>query len=179
MAHLSWIKTFGTNYCCYFHLPIAPFHCEKLKQFLTADPELWRCAIFGSKMVNLPQTKFFLENYYYHFHLPVSPFHCAKFKKKNSSGSRVLKNVIVNVIFAPKMAHFPKWDFFSSENLLISLVFIIHAFLHAKNRSHILKYFTTDDLKILKSHWPRAIFVFNLRTGFFPSMQFSQDVIGP
>ena len=42
-------------------------------------------------------------------------------------------------IFGPKMAHFPKWEFFS-ENLLMSLVSFIHAYLHAKNQSHILIY---------------------------------------
>ena len=39
-------------------------------------------------------------------------------------------------IFGPKMAHFPKWEFFS-ENLLMGLVSFIHAYLHAKNQSHI------------------------------------------
>ena len=39
-AHLSWIKFFGTNHCYYFHLPIGPFHWEKLKKILTTDPQL-------------------------------------------------------------------------------------------------------------------------------------------
>ena len=39
-------------------------------------------------------------------------------------------------MFGPKMAHFPKWGFFS-ENLLISLVSFIHVYLHAKNQSQI------------------------------------------
>ena len=42
-------------------------------------------------------------------------------------------------IFGPKMAHFPKWFFFS-EKLLMSLVSFIHAYLHAKNQSQILIY---------------------------------------
>ena len=53
---------FGTNRYYYFHLPISPFYCAKLKKILTEDPELWQCAIFGPKMVHLPQM-FFLENY--------------------------------------------------------------------------------------------------------------------
>ena len=40
-------------------------------------------------------------------------------------------------IFGPKMAHFPKWYFFS-ENLLMSLVSFIHAYLHSENQSQIL-----------------------------------------
>ena len=51
-------KIFSTNHY-YFHLPIGPFHYGKFKKILTADPELWGCAIFGPKMVHLPQTIFF------------------------------------------------------------------------------------------------------------------------
>ena len=54
---------FGTNHYYYFHLPIGPFHCAKFKKILTADPELWGCAIFGPKMVHLPQTKFFFGKF--------------------------------------------------------------------------------------------------------------------
>ena len=52
-----------TNHYYYFHLPIGPFHCAKFKKILTVDPELEGCAIFGPKMVHLPQTKLFFENY--------------------------------------------------------------------------------------------------------------------
>ena len=48
---------FSTNHYHYFHVPIASFHCAKFKKILTADQEL--CAIFGPRMVHLPQTKFF------------------------------------------------------------------------------------------------------------------------
>ena len=47
-------------------------------------------------------------------------------------------------IFGPKMVHFPKWEFFS-ENLLMSLVSFIHAYLHAKNQSQILIYYWNID----------------------------------
>ena len=72
------------------------------------DPELWRCANFGSKMVHLPQ-KIFLENYYYRSHLPMSPFHCAKFKKISSSGSRVMR-------MCNFWAQNPKWTISPNEN---------------------------------------------------------------
>ena len=113
---------FGTNYCYYFHLPISPFLCVKFKKLLTADPELWRCAIFRPKMVPLSQTIFFFwENYYYHSHLPISPLHFAKFKKASSSGSRVkrmynfwaqngpfpqMRNVTHNYIWAPNRKNY-------------------------------------------------------------------------
>ena len=141
MAHLSWtIFFFGTSHYYYFHLPIGPFHCAKFKKILTADPELWRCAIFEPKMVYLPQTIFFLESYYYHSHLPIIPFHWAKFLKILPADPELSGCAI----FGPKMAHFPTWEFFS-ENLLMSLVSFIHAYLHAKNQSRILIYYWNID----------------------------------
>ena len=41
------------------HLPIGIFHCAKFFKILTVDQELWACAIFGPKMVHLPQIKIF------------------------------------------------------------------------------------------------------------------------
>ena len=46
---------FDINHCYYFHLPMALF----IVQNLTMDPELWRCTIFGPKVVHLPQINFF------------------------------------------------------------------------------------------------------------------------
>ena len=37
------------------HLPIVPFHCAQFKKILTTDPELWRCIIFGPKVLHLPK----------------------------------------------------------------------------------------------------------------------------
>ena len=80
IAHLAWTKTFWQK-----------IHCAKFKEILTADPELWRCTFFGSKIPHLPQTNFFLEIYYYHSNLPISPFHCTKLKKSSSSRSRSMR----------------------------------------------------------------------------------------
>ena len=69
-VHFSNIQTVWlayTHFCFYahyyyFYLPIGLFHWAILKKNLTADPELWGCAIFGSKMVHLPQTMIFSKN---------------------------------------------------------------------------------------------------------------------
>ena len=114
--------------CYYFHLPIGSFHCAKLKKILTVDPELWRCPIFGPKMVHLPQTNF-LQIYL------LAPFIVQNFKKKYSSRSRVMR--MCN--FWVQIAHFPKMRI-SLENLVMSLVYFIHTYLHAKNQSQILIY---------------------------------------
>ena len=63
--------------------------------------------------------------------------------------------------------------FFFSENLLMSLVSFIHVYLHAKNQSQILIYqWNTDDLRILKSHWLRAIFAFTWGLDFSQACSF-------
>ena len=49
---------FGANHYYYFDPPIGPFHCAKFT-FFTADPDFGGCAIFGPKMVHLPQTNIF------------------------------------------------------------------------------------------------------------------------
>ena len=129
---------------------------------------------FLDPMWTICPKQFFWENYY-HSHLPISSFCCEKLKKTSSSGSRVMR--MCN--FWAQNDPFPRRRIFS-ENLLMTLVSFIHAYLHDKNYSEILiNYWNTDDQRILKSHWPRAIFVYNLRTGFFPSIQFSQDVNEP
>ena len=129
MAHLCWTIFFGTNYYYYFHLTICPFHCAKFRKIVTADAELWGCTTFRHKMVHLTQTKNFLENYWYHSHLPISPFIVHHLKKNSSRGSRV----VGYTIFGTKMRFF-------SENLLMSLVSFIHAYIHDKNQSQILIY---------------------------------------
>ena len=111
---------------------LALFIVQNLKKILTVDPELWGCAVFGPKMVHLPQTKIFVWKLLIS---PTSPFHCAKFLKNSSSGSRVmrLRNFWAQNDPFPQMRPF-------SENLLMSLVSFIHAYLHAKNQSQILIY---------------------------------------
>ena len=81
----------------------------------------------------------------------------------------------------------PKWSispneifFFFSENLLIRLASFIHAYLRVKKQSQILIYsWNIDDYRIVKPHWLRAIFGYNLRTRIFPNMQFLQNVSEP
>ena len=71
---------FGTNHYYYFHLPIGPFHCAKLKKVLTMYLELCGCAIFGPKMVHLPQTIFFWKILIILIYV-LAPFIVQNFKK--------------------------------------------------------------------------------------------------
>ena len=54
-------------------------------------------------------------------------------------------------IFGPKMVHFPKWEFFS-ENLLMSLVSFIHAYLHLKIK---VRYYSFSEILTIKEYWNR------------------------
>ena len=85
------------------------------------------------KMVHLPPKKFYLKNYQYHSRVPISPFQCAKFLKKFFQRIQRIHN------FWVQNGPFPQIRIFS-ENLLMSLVSFIHAYLHAKNQSQILIY---------------------------------------
>ena len=67
MCHF-WAKngTFALNKIFLVHKIIISFiyllvlfNVQKFKKILTADPELWGCAIFGPKMVHFSQTIFF------------------------------------------------------------------------------------------------------------------------
>ena len=122
------------------------------------------------------EQNFLGTNHYYYFHLPIGPFHCAKFKKNSYSRSRVMR--MHN--FWAQNGPFPQMIIFS-ENLLTSLVSIIHAYLHAKNQSQILIYLLMKywRLKNTEISLAKSVFDYNLRTRFFPSMQFSQNVSEP
>ena len=148
------------------------FILQNFIKILRADPQLWWWAIFGSRKAQFVLNKLFLStNHCNYFHLPIGPFHCAKFFLWIQS--------YVDDNFWVQNGPFPKMIIFS-ENLLMSLVSFIHAFVHAKSQSQILIYkWNVDVERILKSHWPRSIFGYNLRTRFFPSMQFLQNVNEP
>ena len=88
----------------------------------------------GSRVAFAPN-KNILENYYYHFHLPIRPFYCGKFKKKFIQPIQSHEDV---QFLDPKLPISQMRVF--SENLLMSLVSFIHAYLHAKNQNQILIY---------------------------------------
>ena len=115
---------------------LALFIVQNLKKIRTVDPELWGCAIFGPKMVHLPQIIFFLGKLLISFYLPISPFHLAKFLKKFFLRIHSYKDV---QLWGPKWPISRNENSFS-ENLLMSLVSFIHAYLHAKNQNQILIY---------------------------------------
>ena len=95
-------NVFGTNHYYYFHLPTGPFHCAKFKKILTADPELWGCAIFGPKMVHLPQIFFWKIINIILIYL-LAPFIVQNFKKILPADPELWGCAI----FRPKMTHFP------------------------------------------------------------------------
>ena len=114
---------------------------------------------------------FFFENYWYHSHVN---FHCVKSWKNSSGGSRVMR-----------MHNFlgPKWPISPNENFFrkpVNEPCFFHSCLSTCQKSK-------SDINLLVKYWQlknteislAVIFGYNLRTRFFPSMQFSQDVNEP
>ena len=110
---------------------LATFFLQNFKKILRANPELWECAIFGAKKVLLPQT-FFLKIINIILIYLLAPFTVQNFKIIPVDPPELLGCTI----FGPKMTHFHKWEIIS-ENLLMSFVSFIQAYLHAKNQSQI------------------------------------------
>ena len=52
-------KKFFENINIIFIYLLAPFIVQSFKKILTADAELWWCAIFGPKIAHLPKWEFF------------------------------------------------------------------------------------------------------------------------
>ena len=125
MSNLSWTKKFSVQTIVITSIYLlALFIVQNLKKFLQQIQNYDDAAFLGPKWSMCPN--FFLGNYYYHSHLPISPFYCAKFKKNSSSRSRVMRLCNLWAQNSP----FPQIRVFS-ENLLMSLVFFIHVYLHA------------------------------------------------
>ena len=171
---------------------LAPFILQNYKKILRANPELWGCAIFGSKIPQFVLNKIFWYKpllllsstcwpfsfckIFKKFFLRIQSYEDAPFLGPKWSicpnlfflgGGGVIKITLIyllapfivqnfkkNVppdpelwgctIFGPKMTHFPKWEFFS-ENLLMSLVSFIYAYLHAKNQGQVFIYWWNID----------------------------------
>ena len=89
---------------------------QNFKKFFTADPELWRCTIFGPKMVHLTHSNFFLKINNITLIYLLATFIVQNVKKILPADPELWGCAI----FEPKVARFPKWEFLS-ENLLMSL----------------------------------------------------------
>ena len=85
-----------------------PFSLCKILKILTADPELWGWAIFGPKMVHLPQTVFFWKIINITLIYLLAPFIVQNFKKILPADPELWGCAI----FGPKMTHFPEWEIF-------------------------------------------------------------------
>ena len=110
---------------------LALFIVQNLKKILTTDPELWRCTILRPKVVHLRETTFFWIIVTIILIYLLALFIVQNFKKILPGDPEFWGCAI----YGP----FPQIRIFS-ENLLVSLVSFILAYLHAKNQSQILIY---------------------------------------
>ena len=112
---------------------LALFTVQNLKKFLPRISRVLRmCHFWGQNGPFAPNKSFFWKIINIILIYLLAPLTGQNFKK-------ILPALWGCAIFGPKMAHFPKWEFFS-EDLLISLVSFIHDCLHAKNQSQIIIY---------------------------------------
>ena len=122
-----------------------------------------------------PNKFLFLGNCYCLSHLPIRPFPCAKFKRNSSSGSRDMRMCNFWVQNGP----FPQMRIFFRKPANEPCFFYSCLSTCQKSKSNInllVKYwwFKNTEISLAESH-----FCLYLKTRFFPSMQFSQDVNEP
>ena len=108
---------------------LALFIAQNLKKFLRRIQSYEDVPFLGPKWSICSKQIFFLKIIKITLIYLLAPFIVQNFKK-------VLP---ADPVFGNKMAHFPRSELFS-EDLLMSLVSFIHAYLHAKNQSQILIY---------------------------------------
>ena len=114
---------------------LALFIVQNLKKFLQRIQSYEDVPFLGPKWSICPKQIFFWKIINIILIYLLAPFIVQNFKKILPADPELWGCAI----FGPKMAHFPKWEFFS-ENLLMSLVSFIHAYLHTKNQRQILLY---------------------------------------
>ena len=62
---------------------LAPFIVQDFKNILPMDPDLWGCAIFGSKMAHFPKWKFFQKTCWWALFLSFMPVYIPKIKVRH------------------------------------------------------------------------------------------------
>ena len=154
---------------------LALFTVQNFKKLLQWIPSYKDMPFLGPKWSICPKTNFFLENYQYHSHLPISPFHCAKLKKNPSSRSRVMRMRS----FWAQNSPFPQMIIFFRKTLNEPFFLSFMSIYMPKIKADInllVKYWW---LKNTATSLAESHFGYSLRTRFFPSMQFSQNVNEP
>ena len=140
MGHLSWTNFFGTNHDYYFYLPIDHSHCAKFnKKFLQQIQSYENVPFLSPKWSICPPPpsppKIFWKKSLISFLSTYWLLSLYKILKNSNNRSRVMRMChfwALNGLFAQMRI--------LSDNLLIKLNSIIHAYLHAKNQSQILTY---------------------------------------
>ena len=116
------------------------FIVQNLKQFLQWIQSYEDASFLGPKWSICPKQKHFWKILQIIVIYLLAPFTVQSFKKSLPADPELWGCTILE----SKMAHFLKWEFFS-ENLLMSFVSFIHAYLHAINQSQILIYWWNID----------------------------------
>ena len=100
---------FCTNHCCYFHLPIIPFHCGKLKKNSYSGSRVMTMRhVLGQNGPFAPNKFFCRKSIIIFLIYLLAPFIVQNLKKILPADPELRGCAI----FGPKMSHFPKSEFF-------------------------------------------------------------------
>ena len=143
------------------------------KKNLRVDSELWECAPFlGPKQPICPEQKIFGYKPLLLISSTYGPLHCAKFKGNLTMDPELWQCTI----FGPKVVHLPQINLFFRKSVNEPCSFYTCLSTSQKSNSDInrlVKYwwFKNTEISLPDSH-----FCLYLRSWFFPSMHFSQNV---
>ena len=124
---------------------LVPFILQNFESNLRAHPELWGCAIFGTKMTLCCEQNIFGTNHYYYFHLPIGPFHCAKFKKVLTADPELSECTI----FGSKMVDLPQTFLFFWKIINIILIYLLATFIV----QNVKKIIPVDPVMRMRNFW--------------------------
>ena len=154
----------------------APFNLQNFyKRNLRVDSELWCAPFLGPKQPICPEQTFFGYKPLSLLSPTYDSFHCAKSKANLTMDPELWRCTI----FEPKVVHLPQIIFFFRKPVNEPCFFYSCLSTCQKSKSDInllVKYwwFKNTEISLAESH-----FCLYLRTRFFPSMQFSQDINEP
>ena len=135
MAHLSWTKNFWYKPLLLVSSIYWPFSLWKIYKNSYSWSRIMTMHHFWAQNGPFAIKKFFWKVITIILIYLLAPFIVQNLKKTLPAGPELW----VCAIFRPKMAHFPKMRIFS-ENLFMSLLSFIHAYLYVKNQSQLLIY---------------------------------------
>ena len=135
--------------------------------------------MFRSKMAIWPEWEFFQKSHLYNSHVHIGPFHCAKYQKILER----IKGDEDKPFLGPKWPvsperFFQKIDEWNLSRSFMSTCIYSRLFTCKKSESDVHPLMRYCHIKNTEIWFARGIFGHNLKTRFFPRVEFSQSAKG-